>query len=127
MNSITITLRLPSKEMSPNYTAWTHGSKMAKNRAKADDTELAFWVTKEALGRREKPMWDKATLNAIFYWPTMGFPDDDNAIGSLKGFRDGIAKAGVVVNDKVIRQRNVTFLKDKDYPRVEIIITKGGA
>jgi len=124
MNSITISLRLPPKEMSPNYKAWTRGSSFAKNRAKKADTELAQLVTLEALGRRKAPMWKKATLDAVFYWPTMGFPDDDNAIGSLKGFRDGIAKAGVVTNDRILKHRDTTFLKDKDDPHVEITITE---
>ena len=124
MKSITISLRLPAKELSPNYSVWTRGKKMAQGRAKREAHKLAHIVTLEALGRRKPPMWEKATLQADFYWPTMGFPDDDNAMASLKKYRDGIAQAGIVTNDKILKQLPWTIQKDAKNPRVEITITE---
>lgn len=126
MDSITITLPLPAKELSPNYTPMSRGAGMAKARKKKEATQYAWAVTLDLLGRHKAPKWKKATLQAAFYWPTMGFPDDDNAMGSLKAYRDGIALAGVVTNDKVVTTLPWTIAKDKTKPRVEITITKTG-
>ena len=84
--------------------------------------ELA-WATIYKMGGHGL-RWQKATLQAAFYWPTRGFPDDDNAMGSLKAYRDGFAKAGIVTDDKVIKQLPWTIQKDKDNPRVEITISE---
>jgi hypothetical protein len=126
MNSLTITLSLPAKELSPNYSAWTHGKKMAKARQKKLAEEEAWAATKEAIGRRNNPMWEKASLQATFYFATNRGRDMDNANASLKKHQDGIAMAGLVTNDKVITPLPPVMLIDKDRPRVEITITKGG-
>ena len=120
MNSLTITLPLPAKELSPN--ARVHWA--VKDRATKAARTTACAVVWEQIGIRNKPLWEKATLQPTFYYKTSAWHDDDNSISSIKAYRDGIADAKVVGNDKDLKTVDCKILKDKDRPRIEIIITK---
>ena len=124
MNSITITLRLPTKWMSPNSKPFTSRQMFMQREANRVAKKLAWAVTREAIGSNEPPMWENATFQPVFYWKTNARHDKDNANASLKAYQDGIAIAGVVTDDYVIEPLPAIFKKDALNPRVEITITE---
>lgn len=119
MNSITIILPLPDKCLSPN--ARVHWAKKAKaashyrNRAKLDCFIKA---------NRVRMSWEKASYKARFYFPDARRRDADNAIASIKSALDGVADAGLVVNDSGLWPERPEFFVDKENPRLEITFTK---
>lgn len=115
-DALVVTLPLPPKALSPN--ARVHWS--VKARAVAAYRELA-----EMAARSEGPlsMWEGATMQPTFYWPDARARDDDNAAAALKSARDGIAKAGLVRDDLLIRALPAVFKVDRARPRVEITLT----
>lgn len=118
MNSITITLPLPDPALSPNARVhWTKKAKCAKHyRWEAQCNVMA--KTPRRL------MWEKASYTARFYFRDARRRDADNAIASLKSALDGVADAGLVINDSVLWPERPEFHTDKENPRVEITFTK---
>lgn len=119
MNSITIILPLPDKCLSPN--ARVHWAKKAK-AAKSARFEACFEM-KRVAGRIELT-WRKATYRARFYFKDARRRDADNAIASIKSALDGVADAGLVVNDSGLWPERPEFHVDKENPRLEITFTK---
>jgi len=116
--SLTLVLPIPNKILSPN--ARPHWA--AKSKAVKAHRFDAKWL---ALKRTDKDAcWEKATIRYTFYWPTKAKRDDDNAVAMCKAYRDGIADAGVVVNDSAFSTLPPVMLHDKKNPRLEIQITK---
>lgn len=115
MNTVTVTLPLPAKCLSPN--ARVHWAKKAKA------TKNARFMAYIALAMPYPPRWERATLGMTFYWPTKAAHDDDNAAASCKAYRDGIADAGIVANDRGISTLPPVMLHDKKNPRVVLTIT----
>ena len=120
MNAITITLPLPDPALSPN--ARVH--RWAEARAIKAYREYAWAVTKEAIGRRPDPLWEKATAQATFYFGTNRQRDKDNFKAMLKSVFDGMVDAGLMVNDSGLDHKRATFAVDPARPRVEITIEK---
>mgnify|MGYP003149118400 CR=1 FL=1 len=116
MRELSLTLRLPPKELSPNSRFHWAAKRQVINsyRSLAGAMALQQWV-----GRR--PM-DQATIQYRFFWPDRRRRDDDNAIGSMKCARDGIADAGVVRDDRDFTTLPAIFDVDRANPRVEILI-----
>jgi Holliday junction resolvase RusA-like endonuclease len=120
MTSITITLPLPAKELSPN--ASVHWAVKAKVKKQA---RLSAWSkTKAAMGRHTPPRWEKAMSQCVFYYKTAGRHDPDNSLASCKTYFDGITDAGLLADDSGLSHYPVVLKKDKDNPRVEITIRK---
>jgi len=119
MTAITITLPLPDKALSPN--ARVHWAKKAKLTKSYRD--VAAWATVVAT-RPMNPFWKKASYTARFYFKDDRRRDADNAIASLKSALDGVADAGLVVNDFALWPERPEFHTDKENPRVEITFTK---
>jgi len=119
VNSITITLPLPDKSLSPN--ARVHWAK--KSKAVKAYREAAKWAAFMAT-RPTPPKWKNATYKAVFYWPNARRRDADNAVASIKAALDGIADAGVVINDSGLWPERPEFHTDTENPRLEITITK---
>jgi len=119
MNSITIVLPLPDKCLSPNARChWAKKAKIVKSYR-----ERAKWFCfKEIVTLKES--WKRAKYTARFYFPTSRRRDADNAIASLKSALDGVADAGLVVNDSGLWPERPEFYTDKDNPRLEITFTK---
>lgn len=118
MNQITIVLPLPDKCLSPN--ARVHWAKKAK-AAKKYRVESHFAVM---LSKGAGLNWTQAKYTARFYFKDARRRDADNAIASLKSAIDGVADAGLVVNDSGLWPERPEFHVDKENPRVEITITK---
>ena len=117
-----IVLPLPPKELNPNIARRTHwavkGRKVGRYRAEAD------FLTQDAIreqGPRGIP-WKAATVRVTFYFRDRRRRDRDNLLASLKAGFDGIADAGVVVNDSEFTYRPVVVEVDAKNPRVLVVI-----
>lgn len=123
---MTIKLPLPSRTLSPNASRQIHfGTKgRAVKKARMDAGLAAIDMMNRLFpGQRTKWIpWNKATALCRFYFKTNRGQDGDNALGSCKAYFDGLADAGVVVNDKVIQHLAPEIHFDKNDPRVEIEI-----
>ena len=119
MNSLTITIPLPPKEVRNN--ARVHWSRKA-GAIKQYRFRTCFRAM-EAMGET-KLAWKKAKVNITAYFPTARHMDPANIIDGLKSAFDGLEDAGVIVNDKNLwPERPVIVTKDKR-PRVELVITE---
>lgn len=120
MTSITITLPLPSRKLSPNARVhWAEKAKLTKAARKA-----AYYAALEALNLRKPPGWVKARLETRAFFKTLNFPDPTNFPLSLKAAIDGIADSGIIANDKGLWPERPVFAKDTKNPRVELTITR---
>jgi len=116
--AITITLPLPDKSLSPNARVhWAKKSKVVKAY------RAAAFLASFAATKGQRLGWHNATYKAAFHWPNARRRDADNAIASIKSALDGIADAGVVLNDSGLWPERPTFTTDRDNPRIEITIT----
>jgi len=120
MTSITITLPIPARKLSPNARVhWAEKAKLTRAARKA-----AYFAAIEAWNLRGKPPgWLKARLEVKAFFKTLNFPDPGNFMASLKSSEDGIADAGIINNDKGLWPERPTFEKDASNPRIEITIT----
>lgn len=119
-----VVLPLPPRVLSPNSSYTTLRGQFAKAAA----TKKLRRITAEAVREEgvESAPWGKVEVSAAFYHKTKRRRDADNAIGSLKAAYDGIVDAGLVLDDtpEHMERRQPTFAIDKDFPRVELTITR---
>jgi len=118
MDSLTITLRLPSPPLSPNWRG--HWATKAKDVRLY--RELANVMARQALGRQDPPRWKAATVQATFFFPDRRRRDKDNLLASLKAAFDGLADAGVVENDAGFTHLPVGVTVDGSKSRVVLTI-----
>ena len=117
--SITITLPLPSRKLSPNARVhWAEKAKLTRAARK-----VAHLAALEALNLRRPPGWLKARLEVKAFFKTNRSRDADNFMASLKSVCDGIADSGIIANDKGLWPERPTFEKDAENPRIELTIT----
>jgi len=118
MNSITIILPLPDPALSPNARVhWTEKAKAVKS--------YRFEAKCKVMAKTPRRlMWGKASYKASFHFKDSRRRDADNAIASLKSALDGVADAGLVINDSVLWPERPEFHTDKANPRVELTFTK---
>jgi len=119
---VTIVLPLPAPALSPN--ARVHWAKKAKatkayrNHAWSE-AKTATWDG----STYRPPRWERAEVRATFYFPDRRRRDRDNMLASLKSAFDGIADAGIVVNDSGLIPAPPEVRVDKTgIPRVIITI-----
>jgi crossover junction endodeoxyribonuclease RusA len=92
-----IVLPWPDKRLSPNARLHWRAKAPVKARARADGANASYaaYGTAPVL-----PMiGERLPLRITFYPPDRRHRDDDNMIGALKSYRDGIAGA-LGVNDR---------------------------
>jgi len=119
MTSITITLPLPVRKLSPNARVhWAEKAKLVRASRK-----VAHLAALEALNLRKPPGWLKAKMEIRAFFKTRNFPDPDNLTASMKSSIDGIADSGIIANDKSLWPERPVFEKDAENPRIEITIT----
>ncbi len=118
VDSITVVVPLPHAHLSPNARKhWgARSGKIKKSR------ENACLCAKEALGRHTPPGWEYATLEVRWY-SKRRCPDPDNAIAMLKSSIDGLADAGIFVNDSRLRIESVQVVR-LDPESVELCVTR---
>jgi len=118
--TLTVTIPLPPRFLSPNARAHWRPKAACTKRYRRD----AMIAAKAAMGHAPPPLWKRATLQAAFHHKARRLRDDDNAMGSLKAARDGLADAGVVIDDNGFTVLPPTFAVDKNDPRVVLTITE---
>lgn len=92
----TIVIPRPVYLLSPNARA--HWSSVCKARRRA---RSAAQILARAEWGPNPPRWERAEVVCDWIMPTKAYhPDPDNAIASLKAWRDGFADWGIVKNDK---------------------------
>jgi len=121
MSSITITIPIPHRALSPN--ARTHWATKAKKVKAARRAASVLCVATVGHGHM---LWPNAISTVVWYAKTATHPDPDNALAMLKPYFDGMADAGVLANDRNLAHNPIRFEKDKANPRVEITITRVG-
>lgn len=120
MKTLTVTIPIPPKELSPN--ARTHH--MVKARA-VKNYRLTCGLLACVEGRPAKP-WKRARVQAAFYVKTArGLRSDgDNRLASLKAAFDALRDAGIIADDSGLTHEPITLAHDKARPRVELTITE---
>lgn len=121
--AIRIEMPLPHKALSPNARVHylTKAKKVKEYRAIAHYSAIA----KTPFSQLPDRGWPEATTQATFYHPTRGRRDADNLLASLKPAFDGIADAGVILDDSGLVHLPVRKEVDKENPRVEILVAQG--
>ena len=112
----------PPKELGRNFQRSHHWTKY-RNQMKAGEM-LGWGLTKQAIGPRyvSPPAGGYRIPVRLQLQPPMRGgvrPDDDNAIGSLKAYLDGIARA-LGVNDRVFELGKIEWLPKVGAGRVII-------
>ena len=120
MQSITITVPLPNRDLHQN--ARKHWA--AKARATKGARSTARIYALHALAGNPAPRWVKASARITFYWPDKRIRDPEGAMSSLKATWDGFQDAGIVANDSGIWPERPVYVYDDPNPRVEIILTE---
>lgn len=116
--TITIKLPLPDKSLSPN--ARVHWSK--KSKATKVARLLARLTTLNALHPHDGPQWPKASVQCTFTFPDKRRRDLDNIAASTKQMLDGIADAGVVLNDYDFRPLP-PIVTEPDKSAIGVVVT----
>jgi len=130
--SVTVTLPLPPRELSPNHTVGSRGGRFRKAGKTKQYRVVAAWAAVDAMvehnfdhKREDGPcLWPTATVQATFYFKDKRRRDRDNLLASMKAAFDGLADAGLVTNDAGFTYLPVRVEVDKANPRVELVITK---
>ena len=119
MKPIVITLPLPSRTLNPNGRKhWAVKARAVKEYRLAAcnaATEAANW---------NRPLWEKAAVQATFYFRDKRKRDESNFNAALKSAIDGLQDAGIVVDDSGITLLPAVLKADKENPRVVIHVTK---
>jgi Holliday junction resolvase RusA-like endonuclease len=121
VNSITITIPIPHRSLSPN--ARTHWRAKAVKVKAARRAASVLCVATVGHGHM---LLTNAISTVVWYAKTATHPDPDNALAMLKPYFDGMADAGVLANDRNLAHNPIRFEKDKANPRVQITITRLG-
>jgi crossover junction endodeoxyribonuclease RusA len=118
--SVRLVLPLPAKELSPNARCH-YMAKARKAKAYRNAAMICTVAAMRQAGIREP--WQAATAQATFHFRHNRARDRDNLLASLKNGFDGIADAGLVVNDSQITHLPVLLGQiDKRNPHVVIVI-----
>lgn len=118
---LTVTLPVPSPELGVN------GYKTRRSfiRQKRLHRTAATAKLREAMGFTEW-RWQRTVRMSVVWWLAThrNEPDDDGAWTRLKYYRDGAQHAGLVSDDRQIRQGTMVFLVGE--PRVEMTFERAG-
>ena len=114
MKTKTITLPLPSRNLSPNSRV--HWSKLAEHKKAARRNAAHETWMQIGICRLKGYRLD-------FYWPTKRRRDKDNAAAMCKAYMDGVADC-TTQDDSEWDFDGVRFAIDKENPRLEIVFTE---
>jgi Holliday junction resolvase RusA-like endonuclease len=100
MSAITIRLAWPPDALKPNArpNRWEKAAAVRTYRMASKS-----WARDARDCRTEYPLKGPIDGLAVFSVPKGNMPDSDNALSSIKAAIDGIADAGVIVNDRDIQ------------------------
>ena len=116
-----LTLSIPPKELNPNsrshFMAKSRKVKAYRHEAKI---EALRWIRS---GMGSKPtLWTEAAVQVLYFAPDARSRDKDNLLAALKPAFDGLADAGLVVNDRGLTHLPLLIEVDKAKPRVELLV-----
>lgn len=100
-----IELGWPARALSPNHRSRSH---WPKTNALAAAKREGFYATLAAMRGCRPEIEGRVALVVTAYPPVRRDRDDDNLIASIKGHRDGIAKA-LKVDDSQFEQRPIQW------------------
>lgn len=115
-----VELGWPAKALSPNFRSRSH---WPRTNALAKAKKESFYATKSAMVGPK--LWfdeDRIPLIITAYPPDKHARDDDNLIASLKGHRDGIAKA-LGIDDQRFDQHPILW--GEPVPNGKIVVVIG--
>ena len=122
MNTLTITLPLPPKHLSPN--ARPHWRAKAK-ATKAYRITAGLTAAGILTGQHDpRPMWKSATVQVRAFYRDARRRDKDNILASLKAAFDGLKDAGLIEDDSGLTHLPMVLAVDKARPRVELVVTR---
>ena len=121
MNSVTIELPLPHKNLSPNSRCHYMAKATATKKARRDARHASAlaWYQWAIIA----PQWAEATVQATFYFKDRRKRDRDNLLASLKASFDGLADSRLIANDSGLTHLPVKVDVDKKNPRVVLTVT----
>ncbi len=121
IDTLTLTFPLPPKECWPNRSnlGW---------RVVAKGRKWLKAVTVLECQRQEVPqaMLRECTAQPTFYFADRRQRDKDGCAAALKSLWDGLESYGLIENDKHLTPLVPVLAYDKENPRLEITIQKGG-
>lgn len=116
--ALLVVLPLPPKQLAPNWRSRSHWPKVRALKSYRHEAKVE---TLKAVGPKSLRLyWTHAVTQATFYFKVNRRRDDDNLSASLKAAWDGIADAGVVINDAGFTHMPPLVFTDKRRPRVEL-------
>lgn len=119
VKSVTITLPLPPRELSPNSRChWSAKARAVHRYRAAACLAMRIATHFEVLG------WARATVAIRYWFGDRRRRDADNLLAQLKAAFDGIADAGLIVNDSGLTYLPVEVGVDRGRERVEITVEK---
>lgn len=120
MSAITIRLAWPPRQLSPNFRP-KHWSEVSNAKR-----EYRFACKVDALNAKDcrtaYPFYGPVDGIAVFTTTTKTQPDTDNLLAWIKAAIDGIADAGILVNDKDIASWQVSV--ERGVKREVVVILK---
>ena len=126
MDDIRLTLPLPAKSLHPNARVHWRPKADAVRVARVAAKVRALEAVRAAAGDKrplpQPPRWRTANAQVTFYAPDRRRRDRDGVLTSLKAAFDGIADAGVIVDDSGFIHHPVLMEYDPANPRIEIRI-----
>jgi Holliday junction resolvase RusA-like endonuclease len=117
--SVTITIGIPHKALSPNARPHFMARAGVVSRARR-----AAFIRGTIVTVAGAPEWTNAISTVVWYTKTKRRPDADNALAMLKPTFDGLADAGVLANDRNLAHNPIRFEVDRSNPRVEVTISE---
>lgn len=115
-----IDLPLPHKVLHPNGRTRNHRWKAVVVAKARGDAKLAGIAARYDAHQRHP--FKRATFSATFYVHHHQGMDEDGLVAWIKPYRDGLADAGIVENDRGFTNGPHVLVKGDKHPRVEIVI-----
>jgi crossover junction endodeoxyribonuclease RusA len=122
ITEVILELPLPAKCLSPNARShWATKAKAVRS-AKA----MAFFLMKKAIADNKLNVpWPAATVLPRLYYRLNRTRDRDNIIASAKSHLDGVAKAGLLLNDCFLKPMPAEIIIDKSCTeKMELLFRK---
>ncbi len=122
--SFKIAIPVPAGVLSPNCTIGTIGGRFMKASSIKRHRKIAREAIRDA--EIETMPWGCVSVDVRIFYRTNRTRDEDNAMGSLKSYYDGIVDSGLVADDdksNMVRTIPELLLDDKS-PRVEMTLMR---
>jgi crossover junction endodeoxyribonuclease RusA len=116
IQTISISLPLPSRRLSPNARVhWAERARLVKTARNRATMSFLCAEIPRSLGKR--PL----LLEWVFFWPDRRRRDDDNALASTKAYRDALAKH-LGCDDTNFQTLGARMEHDPENPRLDLVI-----